>query len=211
MIKVKRTRLYPNQQLLMRQLRQTCIPTMTKVWNMLYEENNAIFKYNTELNIITMTQVIMTYSTHGKLSYQNVCSEMGLNSVGSTICKKRKKIRGEFFKKLYWLTFKEISTIFNTKTNTKFDHIYAIDGSYLSCKTHNPKQPDAGLLLSLMYDVKNLIPIDFVLLPEYDERKAITNHHIKKIPQNTLILVDRGYFSNELLNVLSKRNISVTP
>ena len=60
-----------------------------------------------------------------------------------------------------------------------------------------------------MYDVQNLIPIDFVLLPSYDERAAIFDHHIKRIPPNSLILVDRGYYSNDLIKVLSDKNISV--
>jgi len=180
----KGIRLHPNQQLLERQLSDTCIPAMTKVWDRLQEENHTIFKYNNELNIITMTQVIISYSAHGNISYQKLCSTLGLNSVGSTICKKRRKIRGDMFKELYRLTMNELSSLFSTNVIENFEHVYAIDGSYLTCRTHNPQEPEVGLLLSMMYDVQNLIPIDFVLLPSYNERVAIFDHHIKRIPPN---------------------------
>jgi len=155
---------------LSKQLKQTVIPAMETVWDALKEEESVIFKYNTELNIITMTQIIVTYSSYGNISYQNVCSTLGLNRVGSTLCKKRKKIKGDFYKELYSLTLSQLPGLFNASNNTKFVNIYAIDGSYMTCRSHNPEQPEVGMLLSVMYDVKNSIPIDFVLLPNYNER-----------------------------------------
>ena len=69
MAPIKRIHTRPNDQLLLRQLHRHCIPKMNDIWYKIHEENKTIFKYNTELNIITLTQVIITYSSLGNMSY----------------------------------------------------------------------------------------------------------------------------------------------
>ena len=46
-------------------------------------------------------------------------------------------------------------------------------------------------------------------MPNYNERNAVINHHLKKIPSNSLLLVDRGYYSDEMVRLLSDPHISV--
>lgn len=201
----------PNEYLLQKQIVSFCIPIMSIVWSSLHQMNQSLFTYKTSLDLISITQVVMSYSSHSNLGYNGVASELGLDVVGSTICKKRQRIQGDFYLKMYRDMLTLSANMFSSKKthSLRFDHIYAIDGSCITCTTHNPKQPQAGLLFSMMYDVTNSIPIDFVLLPEYDERKAVLEHHIHNIPPNTLLLVDRGYFSDELLQTLSNLGISV--
>ena len=79
-----------------------------------------------------------------------------------------------------------------------YDRIYAIDGSKTSMVTQNALQPKVGMMFSTLYDVNNMIPIDVKLVEHYDERSIITEQHLEYIEENSIVLMDRGYFSKAL-------------
>ena len=63
-------------------------------------------------------------------------------------------------------------------------------------------------LISSVYDVSNKIPIFYGIYNHFNERAALLDQ-LEHIRANDIVIVDRGYFSNEVLLELHKRNIKV--
>ena len=62
-------------------------------------------------------------------------------------------------------------------------------------------------LLSCLYDVENKIPIKCVIDSHLNERKSVINKLINEVHQYSLIIFDRGYYSKQIIKILSRKNI----
>jgi hypothetical protein len=83
--------------------------------------------------------------------------------------------------------------------------VFAVDGSKLNLpyKLAESGYREPGIncapqgLVSVLYEIAPKIPFDFLLVNSESEREAVV-HHISKLPKNSVVVYDRGYFSYDL-------------
>ena len=93
--------------------------------------------------------------------------------------------------------------------------IYAIDGSKLSFSKELIKdkfkltknKTYCKALLSCLYDVENKIPIKCAIDNHFNERKSVINKLINEVHKYSIIMFDRGYYSDKIIKILSDKNI----
>ena len=70
------------------------------------------------------------------------------------------------------------------------------------------RRPAAGkVLLSTILDYETGIPINISIHKDYNEREAFVKQ-LKYINSGDIVIFDRGYFSQEFVYELNKRNIN---
>lgn len=101
---------------------------------------------------------------------------------------------------------KQVSNDIFYKNNNNVNYI-AVDGSWLNVSKHfkynyklSRDKQYKKILLSCLYDVHKNIPL-YYSLNKSNEREALLND-IKYIPNNSIIIGDRGYFSEHVVNTL---------
>jgi len=111
---------------------------------------------------------------------------------------------------------------FEQLNNNLLDHIYdgckrrilAVDGTYIpllkSLSNEGLRLSRNGnhctTLISALFDVKRKIPINYRLYKHTNERAALESQ-LKYINRNDILIMDRGYYSLELLGTLDKLGI----
>ena len=83
--------------------------------------------------------------------------------------------------------------------------VFAVDGSKLNLpyKLAESGYREPGVncapqgLVSVLYEIAPRIPFDFILINSENEREAVV-HHMNKLPKNSVVVYDRGYFSYDL-------------
>lgn len=159
------------------------------------------------------------YTITNKCSYsQSIANLKDKNIIDFTrqaISTKRANIDSFYFENLH----KDIlKFIYNTKNSLfvseKKANIYAVDGSELS---FNKKLAKQGFRLtknqtyckasfSLLYDVDNKLAIAGSIDKKINERKSFIEHLLPHVPDNSIVLFDRGYYSDHLVkNMISKK------
>ena len=148
----------------------------------------------------------------GDASYNTVPSELKdrkiVNVTKTGILKKRDKIGVDKFKKFFDSTTNFI------RSNYHKVNIYAVDCSKLSlnlsAKEEGFRVTKRGTyckaLLTCLYDVTNKMVADIHLTNNENEREAF-ELHLNKIPKNSIVIFDRGYYSQEFLELLVKHQI----
>ena len=157
--------------------------------------------------MLTLPKLIQTILKGSLTNFSDSKVVSGLNVTGHyhAFGKKRKLIESDHLSSLLQFVRDDLypKNIFKNRKG-----LYAIDGSKLKITIQNSKCPTAGLLLSTLYDVEHRIPIDVELYAHTYERVAMKNH-LKHIPRGSgsTVLVDRGYYSSEMVAALHALNI----
>jgi hypothetical protein len=115
------------------------------------------------------------------------------------------------------------SEYFNDLNNNLLGYIYsdddkkilAMDGTYivilLSLSKENIKVSRNGnyciALISTIMDIEKEIPINYSLFKNLNEREALI-YQLKYLNPGDTLIMDRGYFSNEILMLLINNNIN---
>jgi hypothetical protein len=92
----------------------------------------------------------------------------------------------------------------------------AVDGSQINLDQNlvydkfqlSNNQGYCSALVSSLYDVSNNIPINLHMSKNFDERNALVNQ-LNFLHKNDVLIMDRGYFSFDLLETLSDKGIDV--
>jgi hypothetical protein len=151
-----------------------------------------------------MLKLILYYSQHGK-GYGTTVIDKNVDATGNAFGRKRHKIPSDFILTI----FRKVNQLVLNRIHTSGRRIYAIDGSKSSMVTQNSKEPCVGLLISTLFDVRTNIAIDVTLVSHYNEREAILDSHLQFIEPGSIVLMDRGYFSDQLLLALHNKGIKV--
>ena len=184
------------------------------------------FSRNRSLSFSNLMYFILQ-STHKSISinYSQLIenlSPMTLSFVSKqAISKARQGISPEAFRELFRLSVEQFYKHSARLSIWHGFHIYAVDGSTIQIPESkenfeifgsNPNQtakesPLASI--SVLYDVLNDLLVDVSLHPyRYNERTS-AKEHMEFLPefQNTIVLFDRGYPSEELFRFLDSKNI----
>jgi hypothetical protein len=126
----------------------------------------------------------------------------------SNYYKKEQKIPLEY----YQLKLNKVKQLFNNYSKkTSPYNIIAVDGTYNNTNLKNDKTLETTLNMGF-YDVSNCIPIDIVLKDHNNKNKEIDGiiDYILKTDinlQKVIFVMDRAYFSYELIKLLNDKNI----
>jgi len=126
----------------------------------------------------------------------------------SNYYKKEQKIPLEY----YQLVLNKVKQLFNNYSKKTLPYnIIAVDGTYNNTNLKNDKTLETTLNMGF-YDVSNCIPIDIVLKDYNNKNKEIDGiiDYILKTDinlQKVIFVMDRAYFSYELIKLLNDKNI----
>jgi hypothetical protein len=130
-----------------------------------------------------------------------------LNVSTNTLIKNKNRINFKHFQNLN----NELVNYIYKKEEKK---IVAVDGTYIVLlKTLNKdgfKISKNGnyciALLSTLFDIEKELPINYKISNNKDERSVLIKQ-LKYLQQNDILIMDRGYFSYDLLSILNKKHI----
>lgn len=134
----------------------------------------------------------------------------------SAFCQARKKLNENIFRTLNT----EIIRAYEAKWDEEQwngHRMFAIDGTKINLpkplikfgyKTPSEQSYYPQGLLSVLYQVKSKIPIDFNLVAHLNERK-IAKSHLDYLKKDDVVIYDRGYFSYAMLHKHLTRGIQV--
>ena len=118
-----------------------------------------------------------------------------------------------------YIYFKQICNtlldfIYNDNNNTS--RIIAVDGTNIPLSINLKKYGFSTSvnntycrgLVSSLFDVNNKMLINYMLCKKYDEREVLMKQ-IDYLRPNDILIIDRGYYSKELLFFLNKNSIKV--
>lgn len=142
-------------------------------------------------------------------SYNLIISEEDIMLSKSSFCDFRNKIPYQEIQLLYSKTIDIIK-----KHNLIDQGIYAVDGSKIlldkRLKNNNYKKHKniyfVQGLISTVFDINSLIPVDIDLGSDKDERSRLISQ-LSSIPKNSILVADRGYMSFELFEKLINSSI----
>lgn len=147
-----------------------------------------------------------------KLLSSNVVRE---SITAPSICVARKKLNASIFKEINLDVIKMVENY--QSPPLWFGHrLYTVDGSKFNLpkdlikegyKVPFEKAYYPQCLVSCVYEVLTNLPIDFEVSKIINERKCLINH-LKIIEKNSVLLMDRGYFSFETLVTCIENSIS---
>ncbi|MCH7695980.1 MAG: IS4 family transposase [Proteobacteria bacterium] len=124
----------------------------------------------------------------------------------SAFCNARAKLDEGIFKRLNVDIIRAYDTQ-NVVRDWRGHRLFAVDGTKItlprSLTTYGYRSPSDNAyypqgLVSCLYQLKPRIPIDFILVPDSDERKAAQTH-LQALQPNDVVIYDRGYFSYAML------------
>jgi hypothetical protein len=78
--------------------------------------------------------------------------------------------------------------------------------SKLGFTTRSPTSYHILGMISTIFDVNSKIPINTLLCKHHNERLAISQQ-LNHIPDNSILIFDRGYYSKDLVDILENNNI----
>lgn len=212
-------------------MNKAVVELVEKVYNILYSEEfkernrmqNKDFTRNRKLKFHELCILIAKGTKRGmQASINAFLSEISgpvQEYSKAAFCKARQKIKPEAFKELFAVT----ATHFYTKKFKKYRgyRVCAIDGSDLNLpntedllehfgseKYKNGVQVQAQI--SCMYDVLNHITLDACIEPFNSSERVMALHHLDYLNEhrtdNEMLLMDRGYPSEELLLAIEGSN-----
>ncbi len=150
-----------------------------------------------------------SYRIYNNYSYNIANSHLKIKNIldvsKTALINKKNNIDCKYFKQLN----KElIDCIYKNHTQ----RILAIDGSRInlleSLNTNyklSSNRNYTSALISSIYDVENKIPINYEIYDSFNERAALTDQ-LNYCKHNDILIMDRGYYSDELLqNIIDKK------
>jgi hypothetical protein len=174
--------------------------------------NNLIIKRTRKIDLANILHVLCRKIFTG-MSFNNVICNMKIHKFitasKEAFIKKRSQLSEDLLKNL-------IETILNKivyKNNQV--RVIAVDGTHviLDKRLHkdgfklNDKKNYCTGLISGVYDIKNNIPINYKLVTHGNERDVFIQDQLKYINRDDIVIFDRGYYSNELVKILSDKGI----
>jgi hypothetical protein len=149
-----------------------------------------------------------TITDHIKIN--NYC-----NAAKDAYIKKRSTIPSQVFDEIFNDLLKYFYTNLQPKTY-KHKRILCIDGTYVPLSilmaengySATKNEAYCNALISGLYDKSNNIILDLSLCKHKDEREAV-NNHMSYFKKGDIIIMDRGYYSEELLFKLNKLGVKV--
>lgn len=182
--------------------------------------NYAIYNISKDIkirknNIIQFRDIIYysSYLIGNNKSYDDTNSHLKIKNITNvtkkTLIKEKNKIHFKYFKKL---NDSLIDYIYEDSIN----RIIAVDSTYLELyKSLNIEGFNISRngnyctgLISTLFDVDKEIPIIYGFYKFKNEREALM-HQLNYLKKNDILIMDRGYYSIELLFQLNSRHIKV--
>lgn len=170
-------------------------------------------KRNRSLNFKDIIYAL-SYKVFNNKSFSNCssnfkCKEI-INVSDTAIKKKRTNINIDYFKELN----DKLNNFIYKKFNKK--RIIAVDGSKVNLLSVLGNNNDYKLskngnystaLISSLYDIENKIPINYEIFDKFNERESLQTQ-LKNVRKGDILIMDRGYYSAQLLNSLKMKGIS---
>lgn len=176
--------------------------------------NEDVCIRNRKINFIDMQYFSSLYNSNSKNTYDNVYNKLIIdndydNISKNAFIKKRDDIDISHFEKINSNLLNYIYNDVGVK-----ERLIAVDGSQLnflkSLDTHfklNKHETYTYGLLSCLYDVDLQIPINYELSNSSNERNVLIEQ-LKHLKLNDILIADRGYYSNDVINKLFDSNIN---
>ena len=174
--------------------------------------NDLVIKRTRKIKLADILYLLVRKTATGN-SFDKMICEMQIYKYNSAskqaFIKKRSVLPDNLFLNINDTILKEVIY----KTNKP--RIIAVDGTniVLDKKLNkfgfkfNSKENYCTALISCMYDVKTHIPINYTLVTHNNERKAFIDDQLKYVNEGDIIIFDRGYYSDELIKILSEKGI----
>lgn len=177
--------------------------------------NNLNEKYIKRNSKILLRDVVygLSLKTIFSYSYDKVTYKLNTNRENKISC-------SGFKNKNNYINFNDIQTLNNDlinhiyKDNTE-KRVLAVDGSHLKTlkelnkndlKFSSKKENYTKSIISGLYDVDKKIIINYNHSTSMNERKCFIEQ-LKYVRKNDTLLFDRGYYSEELINILNNKNV----
>lgn len=147
-------------------------------------------------------------------SYTVANSNLKINNIidvsAQAIRKKRNNIDNNIFEQLTMKLYKHI----NDSGLLKNDNIFAIDGTKITLDKSftkygyylTPNKSYCKANVSCIYDITNKIPLGYHLDSDYNERASFIKNLLSNIPIDSILLFDRGYYSENLMKEIININ-----
>ena len=194
--------------------------------NELDKQNESITKRNRKIDFKDFYSFLIQYNLNISSSYcaTNIIIYNNNESKDSSYqayVKKRNNIKIDTFdninQKLINSIYKHIDDDKNNNykfyNNNKYYRLIACDGSQLNFLyslndkfKSNKHNTYTYANLSCLYDVELKIPIDY-MISNQDERSLLIDQ-FKSLNENDILIADRGYYSNHLINKLNENKIN---
>jgi two-component sensor histidine kinase len=157
----------------------------------------------------------MCQMINNKQSYQETLSEMRIDNLIGEISSQafnQRIISGKYVQ-----PFRELNQEFidHFLISDKREQIYAVDGSKINLGLSMTRygfekfknRPYTTGLISIIYDVKHQVPLEYCLSSSLNERSLFYNQliRLKTHGSNDIFIFDRGYYSFEMIDRLSNR------
>lgn len=200
-----------------------------KINSNIFREKYRIGKAFTRTRNLSFSNLIyfILQSTHKSISinYTQLLEKLSHEKLTfvskQAISKARQGISPDAFKELFRISVEQFYKVPDILNNWNGFHIYAVDGSTIQIpeskensiffgSNPNKTAKESPLAsISVLYDVLNDVLVDTSLYPYRYNERAAAKEHLQFLPkfQNTIILFDRGYPSEELFRFLDSRNI----
>ena len=177
--------------------------------------NNLNEKYIKRNSKISLRDVIygLSLKTIFSYSYDKVTYKLNINRENKISC-------SGFKNKSNYLNSDDIQTLNNDLLNHIYEdntikRVLAVDGSHLKTskvlnknglKFSSKKDNYTTSIISGLYDVDKKIIINYNHSTLKDERKCFIEQ-LKYVRKNDTLLFDRGYYSEQLINILNNKNV----
>jgi hypothetical protein len=189
--------------------------------------NDKINLYNDSLTVRTrkidfkdLIYFLIKYNMNKNYSYNSTCIEIFNNNESCDVShqayvNKRNNIdinvfidiNNSLIKSFYEsIKFDKVNTILNKRIiscdGSQLNFLYSLNEEFNS----NKHETYTYVNLSCLFDVDLKMPIDYLIGNE-DERSLLINQ-LNKLTSNDILVADRGYYSNNIVNKLNEKNIN---
>ena len=189
--------------------------TINKTLN---EFNDLIFKRDRSLDFNSVFLFICKYNSIDSNSYNSTISSLIIDNIIPNISKTAFILKLKLIDYTYFIKLNNIiidffySVISKNENGNQKPRILAIDGSiayfkkqlYKEFKLSKNKNYTTGNI-SCLFDVDNNIPINYLLSKSFNERDLLIEQ-LSYVKTNDIIVADRGYFSNDVINKIIENN-----
>lgn len=173
--------------------------------------NKEITKRNRKIKFKDIMYFI-TYMNNNSCSYTNANTHLKikkiLNVCNASFVKKRKNINASC---ITAITDALLTDFYKKCNNPRF---IAVDGSHLNlykCINNDGARLSRNklyskILINSLYDIHNKICINYAYSTKFNERSLLVEQ-LKYIKKRDVLIMDAGYYSNDILNTLVDRKI----
>ena len=184
--------------------------------------NDLLTVRNRKIDFTDLIFFLIKYNMNKDYSYNSTCIDIYNNNESNDVSyqayiNKRNNIDIDVFidinnsliKSFYeFIKFDKVkqTTILNKRIiscdGSQLNFLYSLNDNFKS----NKHDTYTYVNLSCLYDVDLKMPIDYLIGNE-DERSLLINQ-FNKLTNDDILVADRGYYSNDIVNKLSEKNIN---